>query len=390
LYDQIYELTQVTQGTNTIESYAYDPVGNRTSSLGVSPYSYNNANELTSTSAATYTYDNNGNMISKTDSTGTTTYGWDFENRLGSVALPGNGGTVNFKYDSFGRRIYKSSSTGVSIFTYDGDNVVETVNSSGGVVSRYAQGLGVDEPLAELLGGTTSYYEADGLGSVTSLTNSAGAPAATYTFDSFGKITNSAGSLQNPFRYTGREFDTDTSLYYYRARYYDLGSGRFLSEDPLGWRSDNDFYPYADNDPTVLTDPFGLWTCVGNAVCDFTPEMNDALDKLEKCLKRPFKITCGRDSHKDTDPHMKGLAVDIGHGTNPWLTRDQMVKCFNEAFPSTSYGQQEYNDNNTTPYPFGQRGYNDDNPGEYHYHLQYTPGAGGQIGFSPFIHTNGH
>ena len=79
-YDAIYELTGVTQGTTTTESYTYDPVGNRLSSLGVSPYTVNTSNELTSTPNATYTYDNNGNTLTKTDSTGVTQYAWDFEN----------------------------------------------------------------------------------------------------------------------------------------------------------------------------------------------------------------------------------------------------------------------------------------------------------------------
>jgi YD repeat-containing protein len=110
-YDPVYELTQVTQGSTTTESYSYDRVGNRLSSLGVASYAYNNSNELTSTSNATYTYDNNGNTLTKVDSTGTTTYAWDFENRLTSVTLPGSGGTVSFKYDPFGRRIYKPTLT---------------------------------------------------------------------------------------------------------------------------------------------------------------------------------------------------------------------------------------------------------------------------------------
>jgi RHS repeat-associated protein len=80
---------------------------------------------------------------------------------------------------------------------------------------------------------TTSYYHANGLGSVTSLSNTAGTLAQTYTFDSVGKQTASTGSLINPFQYTGRESDHETGLYYYRARYYDQGSGRFLSEDPM-------------------------------------------------------------------------------------------------------------------------------------------------------------
>lgn len=230
-------------------------MGNRLASLGLSPYSYNNSNELTSTPTATYTYDNNGNTLTKTDSTGTTTYAWDFENRLSSVTLPGGSGTVSFKYDPFGRRIYKSSSLGTSIFAFDDDNMVEAVNSSGGVVSRYSQDLTIDNPLAEVRSGTTSYYEADGVGSVTSLTNATGSVGQTYTFGSYGKQTASSGSIANPFQYTRRELDSETGLYYYRARYYDPSTGRFLSEDPLDFDSGTNFYDYVANDPNVLIDP---------------------------------------------------------------------------------------------------------------------------------------
>ena len=69
-FDNLYQLTQVTQGSSTTESYSYDAVGNRLSSLGVSPYAYNSSNELTSTPSASYSYDHNGNTTSKTDSLG--------------------------------------------------------------------------------------------------------------------------------------------------------------------------------------------------------------------------------------------------------------------------------------------------------------------------------
>src|SRR5262249_15683806 len=151
----------------------------------------------------------------------------------------------SFSYDPFGRRIKKSSSSGMSIYAYDGSDIVEEANSSGFVVARYSQGENIDEPLAMLRGGTTSYYHADGLGSITSLSNSAGAVAQTYTFDSFGKQTGSSGSLTNPFQYTGREFDAETGLYYNRARFYDPANGRFLGEDPLGYGGDGtNFYVY--------------------------------------------------------------------------------------------------------------------------------------------------
>src|SRR3989440_7901979 len=131
--------------------------------------------------------DSNGNTLTKVVGSNTTSYAWDFENRLTSVTLPGSGGTVSFKYDPFGRRIEKTTSSTTSIYAYDGDNLVEETNSAGAVVARYAQTENIDEPLAMLRSSATSYYEWDGLRSVTSLSNTAGALAQTYTFDSFGK-----------------------------------------------------------------------------------------------------------------------------------------------------------------------------------------------------------
>jgi RHS repeat-associated protein len=180
---------------------------------------------------------------------------WGSENSSEKTAV---GSGVSFKYDPFGRRIYKSSSSGTSIFAYDGDNLVEETNSSGAAVARYADGTNVDEPLAELRSGTTSYYEADGLGSVTSLSNTAGALAQTYTFDSFGNQTASSGSLTNSFRFTGREFDTESMLYFMRARYFDPAGGRFISEDPIMFLGGYNFYSYVANAAPTYIDPFGL------------------------------------------------------------------------------------------------------------------------------------
>jgi RHS repeat-associated protein len=277
-YDNIYELLTATQGASTTESYNYDPVGNRQSNLSGSGWSNNTSNELTSRPGVTYTYDNNGNTLTKTDSTGTTNYTWDFENRLTSVTLPGSGGTVSFKYDPFGRRIYKSSSSGTSIYAYDGDDLTEETSATGAIVARYTQGPHIDEPLAMLRSATTSYYQADGLGSITSLTNSSGAVASNYTYDSFGSIIATSGSLTNSLRYTGREFDTETNVYYYRARYYDAAAGRFLTEDRTQFFGGINFYRYVTNSPTNLFDPFGLKDYNGQQTTDLflTPAYNDA------------------------------------------------------------------------------------------------------------------
>jgi RHS repeat-associated protein len=124
---------------------------------------------------------------------------------------------------------------------------------------RWTCGPGVDESLVGQRQPKIYYYEADGIGSVTSLTDPTGAIAATYTYDSFGNTTASTGSATNSFRYAGREFDSSTALYYNRARYYDQTTGRFLSEDPVGFfGGSSNLYPYVENNPVRLKDAAGL------------------------------------------------------------------------------------------------------------------------------------
>ena len=148
-YDPLYQLTQVTLGGSTSESYSYDAVGNRLSSSGVPSYSYNASNELTADSLGSYTYDANGNTLS--DAQGRS-FTWDFENRLTQAVVP-NVGTTTFRYDPFGRRIQKSGPLGTTNYLYDGANVIEEVDSTGSVVARYNQEEQIDEPLAEFRAG---------------------------------------------------------------------------------------------------------------------------------------------------------------------------------------------------------------------------------------------
>jgi len=315
-YDPIYELTQVTQASTTTESYSYDAVGNRTASLGVSSYTNNSSNELTATSNASYTYDYNGNTASKTDSTGTTSYTWDYENRLAGVTLPSSGGTVSFKYDPFGRRIEKISPTTTSIFAYDGDNLIQTVNSSGGLVAHYTPTQNIDELLAMQRGTTTSYYEQDGLDSVTSLSSSTATLAQTYTYDSFGNTIGSSGSLTNFFRLAGREFDTETGLYFLRARYLDPSIGRFISEDPIGFKGGIDFYSYVKNRPLLLRDPDG--TCPPGEPCP-SPPLFDSVTA--------YVVTCPCVYKGDTDKICHCIGYPFGADSDPkWM--NQCTKCF--------------------------------------------------------------
>jgi len=147
---------------------------------------------------------------------------------------------------------------GTTNYLYNGLRSVEDVDGSGNILERYAQGVGVDEPLAELLSTTTNYYEQDGLGSATSLSSAAGVLTNTYSYDSFGKPAGSTGTVTNRFQYTGRELDSETGMYYYRARYFDPSAGRFLSEDPIQFIGGADFYSYVANNPMGFRDALGL------------------------------------------------------------------------------------------------------------------------------------
>jgi RHS repeat-associated protein len=306
--------------------------------------------------------DANGNTLS--DASGRS-FTWDFENRMVSAVVPGTG-TVSFKYDPFGRRIYKQSPSFTSAFLYDGADLLETVNGSGSEVASYTQGLGVDELLAMQRSGTADYFEADGLGSITSLSGSAGALANTYTYDSFGNTTTSTGTVRNYFQYTAREFDPETTLYYYRSRYFDQTLGRFISEDQSDEGSLYDalnLYMYVQNNPVNNTDPFGKYT-LKPGVPPPSAAVAALLDCIEALSGVPLVVTSTSDSHSATDPHTRGLAADIRYPSDPAAVLNAAECC------GAQYAQDEKKHpsaNATAP----------------HIHVQLVPGKRGGHGDLP-------
>jgi len=256
-YDLLDRLASATYTGTAAESYAYDGVGNRTTSHKSATYSHQPFNRLVSTSTATYIYNNNGNMISKSDASGTTQFAWDFENRLTQVVTPASG-SVSYKYDALGRRIQRTPSSGISTnFIYDGQDVVKDINSDGSTV-EYLNGPGIDNKIRQKGSSSSStyYFSQDHLGSTTALTGTTGKLVERITYDAYG---NSAGSTRTRYGYTGRERDPDTGLLYYRARFYDPQLGRFISEDPIGLAGGINTFAYVGNNPQNATDPQGLY-----------------------------------------------------------------------------------------------------------------------------------
>lgn len=221
----------------------------------------------------TLVHDANGNLISKTDANGTTTYTYDARNRL--IAMNGPGVTATFTYDALNRRTSKTVNGVSSQYLHDGADVVQEM-SGGAVSATYLRGLNVDEPFVRQSSGA-EYYHTDALGSVLALSNSSGVPVTSYAYEPFGKNSVS-GASANPFQFTGREND-GTGLYYYRARYYNPQLGRFLNEDPHRFGGgDVNLFAYANNNPINLSDPSGLLSTGFPA----PPSCLPPLDKREK------------------------------------------------------------------------------------------------------------
>jgi RHS repeat-associated protein len=101
------------------------------------------------------------------------------------------------------------------------------------------------------------YYQHDQYGSTRLLTNQAGAIAATYTYTAYGTLTTHTGTADTPLRWNGQYQDSDTGLYYLRARYYNPVTAQFLTRDPLEALTGS-VYGFADNDPLNGSDPTGL------------------------------------------------------------------------------------------------------------------------------------
>jgi RHS repeat-associated protein len=256
-YDALYRLTQATRNSVVTEAHTYDAVGNRLSSLAHPTWTYDDRNELLSFNGTSFVYDLNGNTVEKADGTDTWTYEWDGENRLTRV-LKNSVEVARFQYDPLGRRVEKVAGGVTRSYAYDGEDILR--ETAGSAAVKYVHGPGIDEPLAsEDGGGVLSHVHADGLGSVVKVTSSTGTVTLTRQYDAWGNLQ--VGSGVSGYAFTGREWDSETGLYYYRARYYDAQVGRFNSEDPIGFHGGVNYYNYVGNGPVRFIDPLGLYSC---------------------------------------------------------------------------------------------------------------------------------
>jgi RHS repeat-associated protein len=328
IYDKLYQLTFVDYNDGNTTDFDYDKLGNRTSVVngGTKVYLSNKLNQYTSVGGAAYTYDNNGNLTND----GTRSYVYDCENRLISSTNP----IRWYRYDYLGRRVRKMIGTNIK-YCYDGDQVIAEYNNYNTLQRKYVYGPGIDEPICmiDVAGGNAVYYyHFDGLGSVAALSDIIGDIVERYSYSAFGE-PNRVSSVGNTYMFTGRNYDSETGLYYYRARYYKPSIGRFLQSDPIGYFDGTNLYTYVHNNPINSVDPLGMrepissiaciacltaaaLTCSANCAEDPIWDCDD--DTFATCTKKCMRAVLGLGVKTD-DKVIKGFSISCKVVCAAWI-----------------------------------------------------------------------
>ena len=267
-YDTQYRITSIVAGSVLNLAYGYDPNGNITSITNLDPpggevleapgvYSYqtgtNKLTHIEATPPSDFGYDANANITTEN----TWTYVYDLSNQLIRV-LDGANQIAEYTFNGAGQRIKKVAGGTTKIFHYDlwGHLIAET-NQSGQMIAEYVY-LG-DQLLSMIKPGENVYYfHNEHLGTPQILTNESQAIAWKAAYTPFGEAVVSIATVENPFRFPGQYYDTETGLHYNYFRYYDPTTGRYLTPDPIGLEGGINLWAYSANNPVMLVDPFGL------------------------------------------------------------------------------------------------------------------------------------
>jgi RHS repeat-associated protein len=292
-YDPLDRLISVRGATP--ESFAHDPAGNLLGQTneGTANLANVKGNRLLMQGDRHYDYDAYGNLIRERRGAAqkiVTEYRYDCQHRLIGVTLPG-GSKASYKYDAFGRRVEKTVDGHTTEFLWQGERLI--AESAESRYRSYIYEPGSFRPLAMLDGegplkATPFYYQLDHLGTPQELTDYSGDIMWSAKYRAYGNLAAlDVSEIDNPLRFQGQYFDAETGLHYNRHRYYNPGTGRFLTPDPIKLAGGLNNYQYVPN-PTVWVDPLGL-ECLeadggkaetGGAVDPVAASRNEALSGM--------------------------------------------------------------------------------------------------------------
>jgi RHS repeat-associated protein len=261
-YDNIHQLITESRSGLLLE-YTYDANGNRLSktlnSGTPSTYTYADDDRLLTTPHGTITYDAAGRPTAYPTASGTKYFSWDYDDRLLGYSNTSGGTYVEaHKYNGAGARVEFSSGGTTRKDLRTGIGVTAPVVSSavgGSTTVSYLPGI------AEKRGSTKSYQHS-GLKNVDAQSNASAAISATREYDAFGGVitgSGTTGTFNGPFGHAG-DFgyqSEGSGLQLLGHRWYDPEVGRFLTPDPI--QDGKNWFAYCDNNPLGRVDPAGLF-----------------------------------------------------------------------------------------------------------------------------------
>lgn len=258
-YDQGGNLTEVKEYAYTTGDLPASPVKTETGSFAPGW-----KDQMTGWAGTALTYDGCGNLTKK----GSVTYTWNQGRKLTGV---NNGKVIQYAYDHTGMRVKKVVAGVTTEYHLAGKLLLSEYTSGQTALWYHYDSAG--NLVSVTTGGKDYYYVRNLQNDVIALVDDAGSEVVHYTYDSWGKPLSVTGSLkdtigkQNPFRYRGYYYDSETGMYYLQSRYYDPQIRRFISADEpvvpmvsLGSLCYKNLYAYCDNNPLIRADMGGcLW-----------------------------------------------------------------------------------------------------------------------------------
>jgi RHS repeat-associated protein len=264
-YDRARNLRKQVDSISSVADTAVNAAGNRLSSWG----------------ATSYTYDLDGNMTSRTDSSGTVNFVYGGDGLMRKVIAGSD--TTCYEYNAFGQLAYRgrncarNSQPGITqrrverIFIWDGDHIIaETDSTATQRFAEYGYLPGIDRPFALVTdsvpgtGAIVRFFHQDELGNVIGLTRGNNIEQR-IEYEPWGEVSSITGTVADTsrLRWKGLFWEGgNTSLYYARNRWYDPNARRFTSQDPIGLDGGLNQYTFGSNDPINSADPTGLSQCV--------------------------------------------------------------------------------------------------------------------------------
>ena len=190
-------------------------------------------------------------------------YRYDPEQRMTDFILKKSNGTIQthatYQYDFMGRRIAKTVNGKSQYYLYGDSNLpLLELDADGSFRSTHVFANG--HRIATFKDDQIYYFTSDELENTRWVTDSTGNIVQSLAFDPFGNTDLEVGSLDNDYRFAGREYDEESGLIYFGARYYDPELGQFLSKDPA--ESSANPYEYASNSPLLHRDLNGFFSLI--------------------------------------------------------------------------------------------------------------------------------